>query len=177
MTRVNLHEIIAEKRSRERIMQATNIVSVVLLVGLLSADPLDAQVFEPNQGLQGLELPNLGRLLEKDPLTGFLEPELLNINPFEAPISQVDLFAQQGSMNAQFAAGYRYLNGIATAINRPRGIKLLSQAAVRGHKYANFELGKAYGMGKGVPQDHARAFSYFVSAANKGEPSAAWATG
>lgn len=72
--------------------------------------------------------------------------------------------AQSGNSLAQFAYGMvQFQKG-----NYPDAAAWWDKAANQGHQNAQFELGKLYVQGKGVPQNNVKAYTLFMLSADQG---------
>ena len=79
-----------------------------------------------------------------------------------------------GSQLEQIAFGelWPLWNGEARVRNRRRAVKLLEPLAYKGYAPAQFALGWAYFDGDGVRRDYAKAYEYFLAAAEQAYPGA-----
>src|ERR1043166_4185913 len=71
-------------------------------------------------------------------------------------------------LDAQFALGYCYYNGIGTEINKGKAFELYKIVAERGHSIAQYNLGQCYRLGDGVEKDEVRAFEFYKKSSDQG---------
>lgn len=82
-------------------------------------------------------------------------------------------YAQDGDIESQYDLGMIYIR--RKYYNN--GIKWIEQAAVRGHSWAKYQLGKIYKLGLGVQIDLSASEMWFQKAANEGVEPAQYETG
>lgn len=85
--------------------------------------------------------------------------------------------AAQGSAEAQYRLGYRYLNGDGIIQSRSEAVYWLRHAAESGHVQAQLSLGTFYLEGIGVPRDYFAAVEWFFRAASQGSSDAQYRVG
>lgn len=87
----------------------------------------------------------------------------------EAAARWYEKAAAQGDAQAQFALGLCYAEGVGVPKNDKLALEWLHKAADAGHADAQHWLGLMYGAPNSGPlRDEARAFSYFLKAAEQG---------
>lgn len=78
--------------------------------------------------------------------------------------------ADLGSLDGLTAVGQYEWKGLAGPKDPVNGLKHLQDAAAKGSRQANYELGMAYRGGEnGLPVDHNKAFGYLTAAAKAGD--------
>ena len=81
---------------------------------------------------------------------------------------KLQLWAENGDVEAQISLGYRYANGLIMPQDYVESAKWYRLAAEQGHAKGQFELGLLYRTGDGVPKDAALAYMWFNLAAAQG---------
>ncbi len=85
---------------------------------------------------------------------------------------RLQLLANQGSREAQYALATQYYLGLGTRRNLPEAARWYEEAALSGNAPAQVSLGILYLNGWGMKRDHAKAFGWFQAAADAGNPRA-----
>ncbi len=85
----------------------------------------------------------------------------------------VEVAAERGDVEAQFAVGMAHMTGKGLAKDDAKAVRWFRLAAKQGHLHAQFFLGRAYEKGiGGLAPDEAQAVSWFAKAAAQGQPGA-----
>jgi TPR repeat protein len=85
--------------------------------------------------------------------------------------------AAQGSPEAQYRLGSRYLNGAGIAQSHADAVYWFRRAAENGHPGAQLSLGTLYMEGIGVSRDYFTAVEWFFRAASQGSSDAQYRVG
>ncbi|MDD2828169.1 MAG: tetratricopeptide repeat protein [Sulfuricurvum sp.] len=96
----------------------------------------------------------------------------LNASSSQPSFSTTYTEAVRGNIEAQYACGVMYEQGIGTDINHSMAVQWYEKAAIQGHKDAQFNLGIMYISGRGVEQNISLAMMWFASAAKQGDSEA-----
>lgn len=78
-----------------------------------------------------------------------------------------ELSAAKGDVPAQYNAGFAYLAGRGTAVDKAKAYRYFQQAAEKGDPDAQFQLGNAYFDGDYFPQDDAKAAYWLEKSAEQ----------
>jgi len=106
--------------------------------------------------------------------TGCLNINLDGSNRESSTLSEQ---AKSGDVDAQYALGLRYTNGVGVNQNFALGIKSFSKAAERNHTRAQYMLGMGYYTGRGIAKNDDLAKSWLQKAAEKGHAAAQYQLG
>lgn len=79
-----------------------------------------------------------------------------------------ELSAAKGNVVALYDAGFCYLTGSGTAVNKQKAYQYFEKAAEKGDCDAQFQLGNAYFEGTLVPEDNAKAAYWLEKSADHG---------
>ena len=79
---------------------------------------------------------------------------------FEVALAVFLPLAKQGNLPAQYLTGAIYRD----QKNYTEAMKWFSQAAAKGYAGAQFQIGKMYIYGRGVPQNYTEAYKWFLAA-------------
>jgi TPR repeat protein len=109
--------------------------------------------------------------LSEDKKTGFIENSDGNIKKIKH-LSEYELLANKGYVDAQFQLGEMYQNGRHVTHDFALSIRWYKKAAEQGHVEAQYNLGVIYKKGRGVPIDCTEAFRWYEKAAEQGMPQA-----
>ena len=82
--------------------------------------------------------------------------------------SELQPFAEQGNVIAQFALGFMYDNGFGVPQDYKEAFKWYKLSAEQGDKIAQNNLGTLYDDGTGVPQDYKQAVEWYRLSAEQG---------
>ena len=78
---------------------------------------------------------------------------------------------------ASFNLGIIYLTGNGCPKNVQKGLQELTEAATLGHLKAQKKLGDIYYFGEGAPKNKEKAYTYYLMAAENGDPYAMYSVG
>lgn len=86
--------------------------------------------------------------------------------------SEMDIFAQQGSADAQHVLAGMYQQGQGVKKDLAMALRWWEKAALQGHVLAQLSLGRLYAQGNDVPRDNYQAAFWLDMAAAQGEQDA-----
>jgi localization factor PodJL len=115
-----------------------------------------------------VEDPNLGSQAAAGQAAPALMPSSLPLPPPDLGPLSLRQAAAQGDARAQFAIGFRYVEGQGTPQNLTEAARWLERAASAGFAPAQYRLAVMYERGQGVAMDLGRARSWYQAAAEKG---------
>jgi hypothetical protein len=85
--------------------------------------------------------------------------------------------AANGDRDAAYFLGRSFAKGIGVTQDHVRAAEYLSQAAKKGHAYAQNDLAVLYARGLGVEQNYALAAEWYLKAAEQGDAFAQYSLG
>lgn len=91
---------------------------------------------------------------------------------YQVAASEMDVFAQKGSADAQYKLARMYRLGQGVKQNLAVALRWWEKSALQGHALAQLSLGRLYAQGDGVQRDSIQAKFWLNMAAAQGEPDA-----
>ena len=85
--------------------------------------------------------------------------------------------AEAGHVEAMYATGMMYHDGLGTTENRSKAVEWWGRAADRGNFRAQYNLGLAYHLGEGVKRNDDYAYNLVLTSAEAGYPLAQYTVG
>ena len=80
--------------------------------------------------------------------------------PIDISAEEVQTWAAQGNVDAQYILGWLYANGQGVPQEVVRAAKWVEKSAAQRYAKAEHFLGLMYALGAGVPQDYVRAYMW-----------------
>jgi TPR repeat protein len=91
-----------------------------------------------------------------------------SVRLFRIAASEYDVYAQQGSADAQYTLAGMYQQGMGVKKNIAMALKWWEKSALQGHALAQLSLGQLYARGEGVDRDTLQAKYWLNLAAAQG---------
>jgi hypothetical protein len=91
-----------------------------------------------------------------------------SVHMFQIAASEYDVYAQQGSADAQYTLAGMYQQGMGVKKNMAMALKWWEKSALQGHALAQLSLGQLYARGDGVERDTLQAKYWLDLAAAQG---------